>query len=192
MVIKNMKSNLKVSKKEIKEVIKSKFKIIILFYLIGAVIVGVSSYLHNKVKEDEKVFLYIGANFRISEKATTELEKIAQDYGLLEFSANTYYPDDMYYEATFHTVGANNSDLFILKEEQITKYASSDIFEEIDSSKFTESTSYVFYTYEDKEIGLHFKDDYYVLINASMQNKDRNMYYDMMKYIVKNGGEFNG
>ena len=34
--------------------------------------------------------------------------------------------------------------------------------------------------------------DYYVLINASMQNKDRNMYYDMMKYIVKNGGEFNG
>ncbi len=192
MVIKNMKSNLKVSKKEIKEVIKSKFKIIVLFYLIGAVIVGISSHMHNKVKEDEKVFLYIGANFRISEKATTELEKIVQDYGLLEFSANTYYPDDMYYEATFHTVGANNSDLFILKEEQIAKYASSDIFEEIDSNKFKESTSYVFYTYEDKEIGLHFKDDYYVLINASMQNKDRNMYYDMMKYIVKNGGEFNG
>lgn len=196
MVIKNMKSNLKVSKKEIKEVIKSKFKIIILFYLIGAVIVGISSHMHNKVKEDEKVFLYIGANFRINEKATTELEKIAQDYGLLEFSANTYYPDDMYYEATFHTVGANNSDLFILKEEQIAKYASSDIFEEIDVSKFAQplssSFAYVFYTYEDKEIGLHFKDDYYVLINASMQNKDRNMYYDMMKYIVKNGGEFNG
>ena len=54
MVIKNMKSNLKVSKKEFKEVIKSKFKIIILFYLIGAVIVGVSSYLHNKVREEEK------------------------------------------------------------------------------------------------------------------------------------------
>ena len=83
MVIKNMKINLKVSKKEFKEVIKSKFKIIILFYLIGAVIVGVSSYLHNKVREEEKVFLYIWANLRIIEKATNELEKIAQDYVLL-------------------------------------------------------------------------------------------------------------
>ena len=65
-------------------------------------------------------------NFQMELMETEDLNirwELAQDYGLLEFSANTYYPDDMYYEATFHTVGANNSDLFILKEEQIAKEA---------------------------------------------------------------------
>lgn len=193
MVLKSMNNNLKVSKKEFKSVIKSKIKTIILVYIIGVVLVLFSSSLHNKVKDDEKAFLYIGASMSISQKANEDLNNIVIKHGLLEFSANTYFPDDMYFEATFHTVGANNTDLFILHKDFINKYADSEIFEEIDTSKFvSDSYTYSFYMYEEKPIGVHFKKDYYVLINSLMENKSRDMYYEMIQYIVLNGGEFNG
>lgn len=133
-------------------------------------------YLISLPSPSEKLTVWIATSDVTFDGDTLDtVRQTAQANGITTCNFILRNPDDQYYDAAFSLSGYYSSDIFILPEEQVERYAPTALFLPLENTDG--------YKYTDKTIGLHFKDDIYVLINYR-STKDEAFLLDVAKFLA--------
>ena len=170
-----------------KSLYKSKFKIAVILNIIAVICIILLCHNKFKVKEEEKVFIMMSDNLVLSEQMNQDLFSISQKYDMEEFLALGYDEKDPYFGQVISTKGYYGTDLFIFNFDVVNQFKDMEIFKVLDGEYISLTEEY---KYDSKEniIGLQINDKYCVLVNKKSE-KSIELLFELVEYIVLNGGE---
>ena len=170
----------------IKALYKERYKLVVILNLIAIVIALFLGYNKLQPTEEEKVFIFMSGSLNLNLEITEELTDICSNFGMKEFLAMGYDENDVYFNQSVSTKGYYGSDLFLFSYEVAESFKGMELYAPLDSDYLDLSEDY-FYE-EDNPVGLKINENYYVFVAAKCE-KDRELIYELLKYIVSKGGE---
>lgn len=121
------------------------------------------------------------ANY-FSEDVLKNINDYGKQNGFDRILLTKRHPDDKYFDVLMSTTMYYSSDIFIMREEIVQKYADMDMFLPLSSDvKETEKLIYI----NGDAVGVLLYEDYYLLINAKTK-VDLKVIYDILEILIEN------
>ena len=150
--------------------------------IISASVWVLGFYWASRTPTEYTLNVWVGAPVNLDDKLQSRITEVGKSYGMKEISIAAYDPDDSQYAAAF-ALQTSTNDIFILRRDEALTIAQADVFMTLDDV-YADDPAAV--KYNDKVVGVTFKEEYCVLVCA-YSKKDKNMLYDVVKAVVNYG-----
>lgn len=127
---------------------------------------GLAFYWIAQPSKDEKLEIWVGAEFGLKSEVVSRVERVAVEHGIKKCVANSYDPRDGYYAQAFG-LRANSVDIYILDKADAENIFETGIFAPIEA-RFG-GAQYLRLDETETVYGVLFVGDYYIFINSASE-----------------------